>query len=66
MNYNDLSINQILELAGGDLDEMQLARRISQRLVLDVRRRAMALNESETQQLANLAEVIDRELGGAR
>lgn len=67
-NYNDLSINQILELAGSDnRDDTQLASRLARRLALDVRRRVAALNETETQDLVNLAEVTDRDLkAGAR
>jgi hypothetical protein len=62
-NYFGLTINEILELAGGDLDEMQLASRLSRRLALDVRKRVAALNQTETQELADLALVTDRYLG---
>jgi len=68
-NYSDLTINDILALAESDnLDDMQLANRLARRLALDVRRRVAALNETETQDLANLALVTDRylALGGAR
>jgi hypothetical protein len=67
-NYSNLTIAQILALAGSDnLDNMQLAARLSKRLLLDVRRHTAALNDAQTKELANLELVTDRDFaGGAR
>jgi hypothetical protein len=66
MNYSDITIQQVLELAQGDLDDMQAAKRVTRRLTLEVRRATAALNEAERTELCNLVEVTDRDLGGAR
>jgi hypothetical protein len=68
LNYSDLTINQILELADGDLDQAELASRIVRRLSLDTRKRIGRLSESDARDLVALAEVTDRylALGGAR
>lgn len=64
-NYTDLTINQILELAAGDLDAAELTHRLAWRLRLDVRARTNGgLTAPETQDLANLATVTDRYLKG--
>jgi hypothetical protein len=67
-SYLELTINDILALAQGDLDEMQLASRLSRRLALEVRRRTAALSDAQTQELANLELLTNGELefGAAR
>jgi hypothetical protein len=63
--YFDLTINQILELAGGDLD--QLASRLARRLAFDVKKRAHGgLSVDEDNDLDGVAYVTDKELGGPR
>jgi hypothetical protein len=63
MNYNDLTIKDIINMAESeDVDDMQLASRLARRLSLDVRRRVAALSEPERVELENLEQV----LGGLR
>jgi hypothetical protein len=60
--YFDLTISQILALAeSDDLDQTELASRLTRRLALEVRQRVAALTEAETVELANLAEVTNSE-----
>jgi hypothetical protein len=61
-NYSDLTINQILELADGDLDDSQLASRLARRIALDVRKRiGGGLSTEEQNDLDALRYVIDNQ-----
>ena len=61
-NYSDLTINEVLKLAQGDLDDVQLANRIVRRLQLDIRVRLCTAIADDREELANLTEVINNDL----
>ena len=62
-NYFDLTINEILSLAAGDLDAAQLASRIMRRTVLEARLVSHGrLSTDDQSELVSLTEVTDRDL----
>jgi hypothetical protein len=66
LNYTDLTIKEILELADGDLDQAQLATRLARRLGLDVKQlvHGGVLSAGEQNDLGNVTYVTDEVLRG--
>jgi hypothetical protein len=63
LNYGDLTIKEILELAEGDLDQAQLATRLVRRLSFDVKKRVHGgLSADEDNDLGAVAYVTDHAL----
>jgi hypothetical protein len=64
-NFYDLSINDIINLAGGNLDDSELATRLVRRLAFDVRARTnRGLSLDEENDFAEVTWVTDKALKG--
>lgn len=64
LNYGDLTITELLELAEGDLDQAQLATRLVRRLTIEVKKRVHGgkLDASEANHLDALTQVTEQAL----